>query len=125
MTISASGSLDGNVRPSRNHERTSGHSAGTERRPGRRAISVALLLIGVFALVSGFWSLFLPHGSLFVRAHVVGGCAFFVLSLVHVRYNRNALRLYLRDLGWSPAVLRLAIAAAISLIVLAPVLRLV
>lgn len=99
--------------------------AAAERRAGRRAISVALLLIGAFALVSGFWSLFLPRGSLFVLAHVVGGSAFFVLSLVHVRYNRNALRLYLRDLGWSPAVLRLVIAAAISLILLAPVLRLI
>ena len=43
---------------------------------------------------------------------------FGLLSLVHVRYNRNAIRLYLRDLGWSPAVLKLLIAAAISLVLL-------
>jgi len=115
----------GGVRPSRDHGRTSGRAVGTERRAGRRAISVSLLLIGLFAMVSGFWCLFLPRGSLVVPVHVATGSLFGLLSLVHVRYNRNAIRLYLRDLGWSPAVLRLLIAAAISLVLLVPVLRLV
>ena len=87
--------------------------------------SVSLLLIGVFAMVSGIWSLLLPRGSFALPVHVAAGSLFGLLSLVHVRYNRNAVRLYLRDLGWSPAVLRFLIAAAISLVLLVPVLRLV
>jgi hypothetical protein len=86
---------------------------------------VSLLLLGVFAMVSGIWSLLLPRGSFALPAHVAAGFLFGLLSLVHVRYNRNAIRLYLRDLGWSPAVLRLLIVAAVALIALAPVLRLV
>lgn len=115
----------GFVRPSRDRDQTSGRAVGTERRAGRRAISVSLLLIGVIAMVSGFWGLLLPRGSFALPVHVAAGSLFGLLSLVHVRYNRNAVRLYLRDLGWSPKVLRLSIAAAISLVLLVPVLRLV
>ena len=115
----------GFVRPSRDRDQTSGRAVGTERRAGRRAISVSLVLIGVIAMVSGFWGLLLPRGSFALPVHVAAGSLFGLLSLVHVRYNRNAVRLYLRDLGWSPKVLRLLIAAAISLVLLVPVLRLV
>lgn len=115
----------GGARPSGNDDRTSGRAAATERRAGPRAISVSLLLIGLFAMVSGFWSLVLPRGSFALPVHVAAGSLLGLLSLVHVRYNRNAIRLYLRDLGWSPAVLKLLIVAAVALIVLAPVLRLV
>jgi hypothetical protein len=85
---------------------------------------MSLLLIGVFAMASGFWALFLPRGSFALPAHVAAGSVFGLLSLTHVRYNRNAIRLYLRDLGWSPAVLKLLLAAVIALVVLVPVLRL-
>jgi hypothetical protein len=86
---------------------------------------VSLLLIGLFALVSGAWSLALPRGSFAIPVHVAAGSLFGLLSLIHVRYNRSAIRLYLRDLGWSPVALRLLIAAAaISLVLLVPVLRL-
>jgi hypothetical protein len=95
-----------------------------ERRAGRRAISVSLLLIGVFAMASGFWALFLPRGSFALPAHVAAACVVGLLSLTHVRYNRNAIRLYLRDLGWPPAALRLLIALAIALVLLVPALRL-
>lgn len=115
----------GAVQPPRDQDRTAGRAAGTERRASRRAISVSLLLIGVLAFASGTWSLVLPRGSFALPAHVATGSLFGLLSLVHVRYNRNAIRLYLRDLGWSPAVLKLLIAAAISLVLLVPVLRLV
>ncbi len=115
----------GEVPQPRNRGRASGPAAGADRRAGRRAISVSLLLIGLFAMVSGIWSLLLPRGSFALPAHVAAGSLFGLLSLVHVRYNRNAVRLYLRDLGWSPAVLRFLIATAISLVLLAPVLRLV
>jgi hypothetical protein len=125
MANSAPGSLDGNARPSQDHAQPPTRTAGTERRAARRTISVALLLIGVFTTVSGFWSLFLLRGSPIIPVHAAGGITFALLSVVHVRYNRNALRLYVRDLGWSPTALRLAIAAAISLILLVPVLRLV
>jgi hypothetical protein len=111
--------------PFRDDDRASGRAAATERRAGRRAISVSLLLIGVFVLVSGVWSLLLSRGSLAVPVHATAGFLFVLLSAIHVRYNRNAVRLYLRDLGWSPAVMRLLVAAAISLVLLAPVLRLV
>lgn len=86
---------------------------------------MSLLLIGVFALVSGVWSLLLPRGSFAIPVHTAAGSLFGLLSLVHVRYNRNAVRLYLRDLGWSAAVLRLSIAAVILLALLVPVLRLI
>lgn len=125
MTTTAIESVaESGVRPARDHGRTSGRAAGAERRAGRRAISVSLLLIGVFAVVSGVWSMALPRGSFALPMHVAAGSLFGLLSLVHVRYNRNAVRLYLRDLGWSPVVLRLLIAAAISLVLLVPVLRL-
>lgn len=116
--------VGGVVRPSRDRDRTSGHAVGTERRAGRRVISVSLLLIGVFAMVSGIWGLLLPRGSFALPAHVAAGSVFGLLSLAHVRYNLNAIRLYLRDLGWSPALLKLLIAAAIALVLLVPILRL-
>jgi hypothetical protein len=126
MSIAARETLTrGEARPSGDDDRTSGRAAATERRGGRRAISVSLLLIGLVAMVSGFWSLLLPRGSFALPAHVATGSLLGLLSLAHVRYNRNAVRRYLRDLGWSPAVLKLAIAAAISLVLLAPILRLV
>jgi hypothetical protein len=115
----------GGARPSGNDDRTSGRAGATERRTGRRAISVSLLLVGLFAMVSGSWSLVLPRGSFALPVHVATGSLLGLLSLAHVRYNRNAVRLYLSDLGWSPAVLELAIAAAIALVLLVPVLRLV
>ena len=83
------------------------------------------MLIGVFAMMSGFWALFLPRGSFALPVHVAAGSVFGLLSLVHVRYNWNAVRLYLRDLGWSPALLKLLIAVAIASVLLVPVLRLV
>jgi hypothetical protein len=86
---------------------------------------VSLLLIGVFAMVSGFWGLLLPRGSFALPAHVAAGSVFGLLSLVHVRYNWNAVRLYLRDLGWSPVLVNLLIAVAIAGVLLVPVLRLV
>jgi hypothetical protein len=114
----------GVVRPSGDRDRAPGRAVGTERRAGRRAISVSLLLIGVFAMASGFWALSLPRGSWALPAHVAAGSVFGLLSLAHVRYNRNAVRLYLRDLGWSPALLKLLLAAAIALVLFVPVLRL-
>ena len=86
---------------------------------------MSLLLIGVFAMVSGFWGLLLPRGSFALPVHVAAGSLFGLLSLVHVRYNRNAISLYLRDLGWSPSLLKLLTAGAIALVLLVPVLRLV
>jgi hypothetical protein len=109
--------------PGRIPDRTPGRAAGAERRAGRRSVSVTLLLIGVFALVSGTWSLLLGRGSLVIPIHAAAGCLFGLLSGVHVRYNRNTLRTYLRDVGWSPAVLRLTFASAISLALLPIVLR--
>jgi hypothetical protein len=85
---------------------------------------VSLLLVGVFAMASGFWALFLPRGTFALPAHVAAGCVVGLLSLNHARYNRSAMRLYLCDLGWSPAVLRLVLAALIALVLLVPVLRL-
>jgi hypothetical protein len=79
----------------------------------------------VFALVTGIWALLLPRGSWALPVHVVAGSLVGLLSVVHVRFNRNAIRLYLGDLGWSPSALRLLLAAAISLAVLVPLLRLV
>jgi hypothetical protein len=125
MSITASDPFGGGVaRPSQDSDRPSGRAVGTERRAGRRAISVSLLLIGVFAMVSGFWGLLLPRGSFALPVHVAAASVFGLLSLVHVRNNRNAIRLYLRDLGWSPAVLRLLLAAVIALVLLVPVIRL-
>jgi hypothetical protein len=123
-SIATERSGPGAVRPSWGRDGAEGRAAGAERRIGRRAISVSLLLICVFALVSGIWALFLPRGSFALPVHVAVGSAFGLLTLVHVRYNRNAIRLYLRDLGWSPAVLRLVLAAAIALALLLPALRL-
>ena len=93
------------------------------RRAARRGISVSLLLIGVVALVSGFWSLFLARGSFAVPLHTAAGIIFGVLALAHVRLNRNAVRLHVRDLGWSPGVLRLLVAAAISIVLLVSTLQ--
>ena len=97
--------------------------AATSRRAGRRAISVSLLLIGLVALVSGIWSLFLARGSFAVPLHAATGIIFGLLALAHVRLNRNAVRLYVRDLGWSPAAVRLLVAAAISLVLLVSTLQ--
>jgi hypothetical protein len=97
--------------------------AATTRRAGRRAISVSLLLIGLVAVASGIWSLFLARGSFAVPLHAATGITFGLLSLAHVRFNRNAVRLYMRDFGWSPAVLRILVAAAISLVLLASTLQ--
>ena len=125
MSITATDRFVGGVvRPSRDRGRAPGRAVGTERRAGRRAISMSLLLIGVFAMASGFWAMLLPRGSFALPAHVAAGSVLGLLSLTHVRYNRNAIRLYLRDLGWPPAVLKLLIALAIALALLVPALRL-
>ncbi len=113
------------VPASRTPDRVPVRPVAAERRVVRRTVSVALLLIGVVAMVSGVWGLLLPRGSFALPVHVVAGSLFGLLSLAHVRLNRNAIRLYLGDLGWSPAALRLLLAAAISLAVLVPLLRLV
>ena len=85
---------------------------------------MSLLLIGIFAVVSGVWSLVLPRGSFALPLTWPPGPCSVCFRWSTSRYNRNAVRLYLRDLGWSPVVLRLLIAAAISLVLLVPVLRL-
>lgn len=102
---------------------TAATGAATSRRAGRRAISVSLILIGLVALVSGIWSLFLARGSFAVPLHTAAGIIVGLLALAHLRLNRNAVRLYVRDLGWSPAVMRLLVAAAISLVLLVSTLQ--
>ena len=124
MSVAARDPLAGDGVPLSRPRPDAGPAAGADRRAGRRAISVSLLLIGVFAMVSGIWGLLLPRGSFALPVHLAAGFLFGLLSLVHVRYNRNAIRLYLRDLGWSPALLKVLMAAAIALVLLVPVLRL-
>ena len=50
----------------------------------RRAISVALVVFGLFSAVTGVWNFFLPFSASFSPGHAIGASIFGVLCVVHV-----------------------------------------
>jgi multisubunit Na+/H+ antiporter MnhB subunit len=93
-----------------------------QRRAARRAITISVVLTGLFTVFSGFWNFFPPYDSEFSPGHAVGASVFGVLALAHAWLNRRPIRQYFRGLGWWWAVVGLGFAALIPLL-LVPVLR--
>jgi len=88
----------------------------------RRAVSVSLVISGLFIGVTGIWNFFPPFNSEFSIGHAVGGCIFGVLSVIHVWLNWKPILKYFKNLGWwwIPVALGLI---AIIMIVIIPLIR--
>jgi hypothetical protein len=88
----------------------------------RRAVSIALVLFGLFTAISGLWNFFPPLNAEFSPGHAVGACIFGILCIVHIWLNWKPLIRYLRGLGWWWILVGLGLAGLIPLLIV-PVLR--
>ena len=66
----------------------------------RRAVSVVLVVTGLFTAVTGIWNFFPPFSLSFSPGHAVGACIFGVLCIIHVWLNWKSILRYFRRLGW-------------------------
>lgn len=88
----------------------------------RRAISIAMVLVGLFTVISGLWNFFPPFNSRFSPGHAVGACIFSILGVVHLWLNRRQLLRHFRGLGWWWCLVGLGL-AGLGPLLLVPFLR--
>ena len=65
----------------------------------RRSISIAMVLFGIWAVISGISQFFPPFDTEFDVGHVVSACGFAVLLGIHVWLNRKPAVRYFKGLG--------------------------
>jgi|GEM_PF-1388927 len=65
----------------------------------RRAIVIAMVIFGVWALISGISQFFPPFDTLFDVGHVVSACVLGILMIIHVCLNFKTIVRYFKGLG--------------------------
>ena len=88
----------------------------------RRAVSIMLVVTGLFSAVTGIWNIFPPFSESFSPGHAVGACLFGVLCVIHVWLNWKAIMKYLKNLGWWWILVAAGFIATVMVIVM-PLLR--
>ncbi len=66
----------------------------------RRGISIAMVIVGIWAIMTGIWQLFPPFNKGIDPLHMIPAFVFGILLVVHVWLNRKPLLRYFRGLGW-------------------------
>jgi len=56
----------------------------------RRAVSVALVVSGLFSAVTGIWNFFPPFSESFSPGHAIGACGIIVFIKVGLKIWQNA-----------------------------------
>ena len=66
----------------------------------RRGISIAMVIFGTGAVLSGIRQFFPPFDTMFDFAHVTLACIFAILTGIHAWLNRRPLLRYFKRLRW-------------------------
>ena len=83
----------------------------------RRAVSIMLVVTGLFSAVTGIWNIFPPFSESFSPGHAVGACLFGVLCVIHVWLNWKPIMKYLRNLGWWWIFVGLGLIATVMVVI--------
>ena len=88
----------------------------------RRAVSVALVVTGLFSVVTGIWNFFPPFSQSFSPGHAIGACMFGALCIIHVWLNWKPILRYLKSLGWWWILVAAGLIATIMVVII-PLIR--
>ena len=88
----------------------------------RRAVSVGLVVVGLFSIVTGIWNFVPPFSESFSPGHAIGASIFGALCIVHVWLNWKPILNYLKRLGWWWILVTLGLIANVMVIVI-PIIR--
>ena len=65
----------------------------------RRVIGIAMVIAGIWAVISGISQFFPPFDTMFDIGHVVSACTFAALLITHVCLNAKTIVRYFKGLG--------------------------
>ena len=88
----------------------------------RRAVSIALVVSGLFSAVTGIWNFIPPFSESFSPGHAIGAAIFGILCVIHVWLNWKSILRYFKTLGWWWLPVALGLIATVMVIVI-PFLR--
>ena len=88
----------------------------------RRAVSIMLVVTGLFSAVTGIWNIFPPFSESFSPGHAVGACIFGILCVVHVWLNWKPIVKYLKNLGFWWILVALGLIATVMVVII-PLVR--
>ena len=88
----------------------------------RRAVSIMLVVTGLFSAVTGIWNFFPPFSESFSPGHAIGACIFGILCVIHVWLNWKPIVKYLKNLGWWWILVAAGLIATV-LVVVIPIIR--
>ena len=88
----------------------------------RRAVTVALVVSGLFSVVTGIWNFFPPFSESFSPGHAIGASIFGGLCIIHVWLNWKSILRYFRTLGWWWLLVVLGLIATVMAVII-PLLR--
>ena len=75
----------------------------------RRGVSVAMVIFGVWIVVTGIWQVFPPFNTGVEPVHLIPAFCFAVLMIIHVWLNWKPLLRYFKGLGWRWVLIGLGI----------------
>ena len=84
----------------------------------RRAVSVALVVTGLFSAVTGIWNFIPPFSESFSPGHAIGACIFGVLCVIHIWLNWKSILRYFKALKWWWIIVALGLIATVMVVVL-------
>ena len=88
----------------------------------RRAVSVMLVVSGLFSAVTGIWNFFPPFSESFSPGHAIGACIFGTLCVIHVYLNWKSILRYFKSLGWWWLLVASGLIATVMVVII-PLLR--
>ncbi len=88
----------------------------------RRAVSVMLVVSGLFSAVTGIWNFFPPFSESFSPGHAIGACMFGTLCIIHVYLNWKSILRYFKSLGLWWLLVALGLIATMMVVII-PLLR--
>ncbi|MFC2060090.1 hypothetical protein ACFLTZ_03215 [Chloroflexota bacterium] len=88
----------------------------------RRAISIMLVVSGLFSAVTGIWNFLPPFSESFSPGHAIGACIFGTLCFIHVWLNWKPIVKYFKALGLWWIIVALGLIATV-LVVIIPFIR--
>ena len=88
----------------------------------RRFISIAMVILGLMAALTGIWNFFPPFNTIFYSPHVITSCLFGALAVIHVCLNRKPVGQYFKGLGRRWVLVGLGIAAVLWLGIIMPIM---
>lgn len=65
----------------------------------RRAISIAMVISGLTAALTGIWNFFPPFNTMFYLPHAINASILALLVAIHLWLNRKPLLRYFKRLG--------------------------